>query len=81
MPTDSGIHLDARDDRRILDTMATRKRARPAKEAQTKGAVLAAKYRARANSMTDEERQQHRARAMSLIYGKPNGPTVHAGRR
>ena len=60
--------------------MATHKPAQP-KEAPSKGAVLAAKYRARANSLSDEERQRHRAHAMSLIYGNPNGPAVRARSR
>ena len=59
--------------------MATRKPAQPAKEAApTKGAVLAAKYRTRANALTDAERQRHRANAMSLVYGRPHAPAVHA---
>ena len=62
--------------------MATRKTAQPVKAVTTpsKGTVLAAKYRARANSLTDEERQSHRTHAMSLIYGNSNGPAVHARR-
>ena len=60
--------------------MATRKTVRPAKSALSKGARLAAKYRARANALTDEQRQTHRASAMSLIYGNPHGPAVHARR-
>ena len=35
----------------------------------SKGARLAAKYRARANALSDAKRQRHRAHAMSLIYG------------
>jgi hypothetical protein len=60
--------------------MATRKATRPAKS-PTKGALLAAKYRARANTLTDEERQRHRAHAMSVIYGNPDGHAVHARSR
>ena len=60
--------------------MATKKRARPVEETPSKGALLAAKYRARANTLTGEERQQHRARATSIIYGKLHGPTVDAPR-
>jgi hypothetical protein len=61
--------------------MATRKIVRPAKDAPSKGAVLAAKYRARANALSDEERQSHRAHAMSLIYGNPHGLAAHARSR
>lgn len=39
----------------------------------SKGAVLAAKYRASANAISAEKRQRHRAHAMSLIYGNPKG--------
>ncbi len=45
--------------------MVTRKTV---KKAPTAGAVLAAQYRARANGLSNEERQRHRARALSLIY-------------
>ena len=61
--------------------MVTRKPTRPAKAATpSKGTVLAAKYRARTNTLTDEQRLTHRASAMSLIYGNPHGPAVHARR-
>jgi hypothetical protein len=58
--------------------MATRKATRPIKEVPTKGAVMAAKYRALANKLTDEERLRLRAHAMSVIYGNPDGHPVHA---
>ncbi len=61
--------------------MATRKAVRPVKEVPTKGAVLAAKYRSRTNGLSDDERQRHRAHAMSLIYAKSHGPAVHARSR
>ena len=51
-----------------VSSLATGKRVQPAKTVPTKGAVLAAKYRARANGLYDEERRRHRAHAMSLIY-------------
>lgn len=60
--------------------MATRKTTRPVKTSPSKGTVLADKYRARANALSDQDRQSHRAHAMSLIYGKPHGPAVHARR-
>jgi hypothetical protein len=58
--------------------MATRKKVRPAQAKPSKGTILGAKYRARANALTDEQRQTHRAHAMSLIYGNPKGPAIHA---
>ena len=61
--------------------MAARKTAHVLKETPTKGAILAAKYRARANGLSDAERQRHRAHAMSLIYGNPNAPAAHARSR
>ena len=61
--------------------MAARKPFHTSKETPTKGAILAAKYRARANALSDVARQQHRAHAMSMIYGSPNGPAVHARSR
>ena len=61
--------------------MAKRAPVQPAKEAPSKGSVLAAKYRARANSLSVEERLSHRAGAMSLIYGNPTRQPVHARSR
>ena len=43
--------------------------------------MLAAKYRARANGLSVEERLRHRAGAMSLIYGNPVGQPVHTRSR
>lgn len=60
--------------------MATRKTVRSAKSTSSKGTVVAAKYRARANTLTDEERQGHRSHAMSLIYGVSHGRPAHARR-
>ena len=61
--------------------MAKRTPVQLAKETPSKGAVLAAKYRARANGLSAEERLRHRAGAMSLIYGNPAGQQVHARSR
>jgi hypothetical protein len=61
--------------------MSNRKPAPPAKEPVSQGATLAAKYRPRASDLTDEQRQAHRAHAMSIIYGNPNGKTFHARSR
>ena len=61
--------------------MAKRMPVQPAKEAPSKGAVLATKYRARASGLSVEERRRHRAGAMSLIYGNPAGQPVHARSR
>lgn len=48
--------------------MATRKTVQSSTTAPSKGTVLGKKYRARANRLTDAERQGHRSHAMSLIY-------------
>lgn len=77
----SRLPLDARCFQQDCDCVATRKPAQFLKEVPTKGTALAAKYRARANALTDEERQRHRAHAMSLIYGNPHGPAAHARSR
>lgn len=61
--------------------MNQRKPAQLAKEVPSRGTALAVKYRARANHLTDAERQQHRAHAMSLIHGASPGPAVHARSR
>jgi hypothetical protein len=53
--------------------MAARKSANVLKETPTKGAIIAAKYRARVNGLSDAERQRHRVHAMSVIYGNPIG--------
>jgi hypothetical protein len=73
--------LTRNSNRPTLLAMATRKTVRASGEKLTKGAILAAKYRARANALTDEERQRLRAGAMSLIYGNPDGQKVHAHSR
>ncbi len=62
--------------------MTTRKATVSAKvTTAARGASLSAKYRARANELTDAQRQIHRARAMSIIYGNTNGNAVHARSR
>ncbi len=60
--------------------MATRKSTMMAKEVASKGTVLAAKYRSRANALSDAERQELRTHAMRLIYGTPQAPALHARR-
>ena len=61
--------------------MAKHTPIQPEKGAPSKGAVLAAKYRTRANGLSPEERLRHRAGAMSLIYGNPARQPVHARSR
>ncbi len=61
--------------------MPVRKQAHTAKAAPSKGAVLVSKYRARANRLSDEERLNLRANAMSLIYGNQSGNAAHTRSR
>ena len=49
--------------------------------AVSRGTEIAAKYRARANLLSDAERQAHRAHAMSLIYGSAPAKPAHARSR
>ena len=74
------LSLDVPRDRQERFGMATRKSATVTKEVVSKGTVLAAKYRARANALSDAERQSLRGHAMSLIYGNPHAPVLHARR-
>ncbi|MSU49296.1 MAG: hypothetical protein EXS37_09465 [Opitutus sp.] len=61
--------------------MAKRTPVPPDKEVASKGALLAAKYRSRANGLSTAERLLHRASAMSVIYGNPVGQPVHTRSR
>lgn len=74
------LHLTLPDAGRKLWLVATRKTVHSAKSTSSKGALVAAKYRARANTLTDAERQGHRSHAMSLIYGVPHALPDHARR-
>ena len=48
---------------------------------QTIGTQIAAKLRARANHLTDEQRLAHRAAAMRIIYGNSSTQASHARSR
>ena len=45
------------------------------------GTQIAAKLRSRANHLTDAQRLEHRAAAMSIIYGNPGTQVSHARSR
>lgn len=47
----------------------------------SRGTEIAAKYRARANLLSDAERQTHRAHAMNLIYGSTPAKPAHVRSR
>ena len=56
------------------------KKAKPSEDAATPGTVMAAKIRARANKLTDSERESLMGDAMRIIYGT-EGDAVRAHRR
>ena len=56
------------------------KKAKPSDDAVTPGTVMAAKIRARANKLTDSEREALMGDAMRIIYGS-KGDAVRAHRR
>jgi len=66
---------------RILIVMSSRKKpGAKAREKKTPGTVMAADVRARANNLTDTERESLMAYAMRAIYGEKSG-AAHAHRR
>ena len=56
------------------------KKAKPSDDAATPGTVIAAKIRARANKLTDSEREALMGDAMRIIYGS-EGEAACAHRR
>ena len=56
------------------------KKAKPSDDAATPGTVMAAKIRARANKLTDSEREALMGDAMRIIYGS-EGEAARAHRR
>jgi len=56
------------------------KKTKPAEPTATPGTVMAAKIRARANKLTDSEREALMSDAMRIIYGT-EGDAVRAHRR
>ncbi len=56
------------------------KKAKPSEDATTPGTVMAAKIRARANKLTDSEREALMGDAMRIIYGS-EGEAARAHRR
>ena len=57
-----------------------KKPGRKAREKKTPGTVMAEEARARANKLTDAERESLMGYAMSAIYGEESG-AAHAHRR
>ena len=51
----------------------------PKKEAKSKGTLMAEKTRARANRMSDEERQYYLAKAIQVIYGERENACARRG--
>lgn len=46
-------------------------------DVKTKGTIMAEKTRARANRMTDEERQHYLAKAIQVVYKESEKPCVN----
>ena len=63
------------------DSMSNaRKPSAKAREKKTPGTIMAAEVRARANTLTDAERESLMAHAMRTIYGEKSGSAAHAHR-
>lgn len=75
-----GWHIDAHEICRQIEAVSKPKKAKPAESAPTPGTVMAAKIRARANKLTDAEREALMGDAMRIIYGT-EGDAVRAHRR
>ena len=60
--------------------MSKPKKSKPANDAATPGAIMGEKIRARANKLTDAERDALTAEAMRIIY-RADEPAAHAHRR
>ena len=56
------------------------KKAKSATDTATPGTIMGAKIRARANKLTDDEREALMSEAMRIIYGA-QGKAAHAHRR
>ena len=63
-----------------VETVSKPKKAKPSESTVTPGTVMAAKIRARANKLTDSEREALMGDAMRIIYGT-EGDAVRAHRR
>ena len=72
--------VDARAPGMHLAAVSKPKKAKPSEAAATPGTVMAAKIRARANKLTDSEREALMGDAMRIIYGT-EGDAVRAHRR
>jgi hypothetical protein len=57
------------------------KKASAPKEKKTPGTIMAEEIRARANHLTDAERESLLGDAMRIIYGTKGKTTAHASRR
>lgn len=53
--------------------MSKPKKAKPARESATPGTLMAAKIRAKANKLSDPEREALMADAMRMIYASEEG--------
>ena len=74
------VAVDARTRRMHFRGVSKPKKAKPSDDAATPGTVIAAKIRARANKLTDSEREALMGDAMRIIYGS-EGEAACAHRR
>ena len=74
------IEIDARAFRVHFDPVSKSKKASTPKEKKTPGTGMAEAIRARANKLTDGERESLLGDAMRIIYGT-GGVAAHAHRR
>lgn len=61
--------------------VSKQKKAKPAADTVTPGTIMGEKIRARANKLTDEEREALMGEAMRIIYDGAQGKAAHAHRR
>jgi hypothetical protein len=74
------VPVDAHRSRMHPCPVSKPKKAKPSDATATPGTVMAAKIRARANKLTDSEREALMGDAMRIIYGS-QGDAVRAHRR
>ena len=72
--------VDAHPPATHLADVSKPKKPKPSEDAATPGTVMAAKIRARANKLTDSEREALMGDAMRIIYGT-EGDAARAHRR
>ncbi len=78
----SRVRIDAHPSRMHPASVSKPKKAVTSpREKLTPGTIMAAEVRARANTLSDTERESLMAHAMRTIYGEKSGAAAHAHRR